>query len=136
MFQHEVKLRVRYADTDQMGFVYYGNYAAFYEVARVESFRNLGFSYKNLESNGIGMPVLNMQSSYHAPARYDDLLKIIIKIPEMPRARIRYEYEIYNEEAQLLNTGETTLAFINMSSGRPVKMPENLKALISTYFKN
>ena len=136
MFQHEVQLRVRYADTDQMGFVYYGNYAAFYEVARVESFRNLGFSYKNLESNGIGMPVLNMQSSYHAPARYDDLLKIIIKIPEMPRARIRYEYEIYNEEAQLLNTGETTLAFINMSNGRPVKMPENLKALISTYFKN
>jgi acyl-CoA thioester hydrolase len=136
MFQHEVKLRVRYADTDQMGFVYYGNYAAFYEVARVESFRNLGFSYKNLESNGVGMPVLHMQSSYHAPARYDDLRKIIIKIPEMPRARIRYEYEIYNEEAQLLNTGETTLAFINMSNGRPVKMPENLKALISTYFKN
>jgi acyl-CoA thioester hydrolase len=136
MFQHEVQLRVRYADTDQMGFVYYGNYAAFYEVARVESFRNLGFSYKNLESNGIGMPVLNMQSSYHAPARYDDLLKIIIKIPEMPRARLRYEYEIYNEEAKLLNTGETTLAFINMSNGRPVKMPEDLKALISTYFKN
>ena len=132
MFQHEVQLRVRYADTDQMGFVYYGNYAAFYEVARVEAFRNLGFSYKNLETNG--MPVLNMQSSYHAPARYDDLLKIIIKIPEMPRARLRYEYEIYNEEAQLLNTGETTLVFINMSKGRPVKMPADLKALISTYF--
>ena len=98
MFQHEVKLRVRYADTDQMGFVYYGNYAAFYEVARVESFRNLGFSYKNLESSGVGMPVLHMQSSYHAPARYDDLLKIIIRIPEMPRARIHYEYEIYNED--------------------------------------
>ena len=99
MFQHEVQLRVRYADTDQMGFVYYGNYAAFYEVARVEAFRNLGFSYKNLETNGI-----------------------------------RYEYEIYNEEAQLLNTGETTLVFINMSKGRPVKMPADLKALISTYF--
>jgi acyl-CoA thioester hydrolase len=82
------------------------------------------------------MPVLHMQSSYHAPARYDDLLKIIIRIPEMPRARIHYEYEIYNEEAQLLNTGETTLAFINMSNGRPMKIPENLKALISTYFKN
>lgn len=136
MFQQEVKLRVRYADTDQMGFVYYGNYAAFYEVARIESFRNLGFSYKNLESSGVGMPVLHMQSSYHVPARYDDLLKIIISIPEMPRARIRYEYEIYNEEAQLLNTGETTLAFINMSNGRPVKIPENLKALISAYFKN
>ena len=136
MFQHEVQLRVRYADTDQMGFVYYGNYAAFYEVARVEAFRNLGFSYKNLETNGIGMPVLHMQSYYHAPAKYDDLLKIIVKIPEMPRARIRYEYEIYNEEAQLLNTGETTLVFINMSKGRPVKMPADLKALISTYFKN
>ena len=68
MFQNEVKLRVRYADTDQMGFVYYGNYAAFYEVARVESFRNLGYSYKDLESSGIGMPVLEMQSLYHAPA--------------------------------------------------------------------
>ena len=136
MFQHEVKLRVRYADTDQMGFVYYGNYAAFYEVARVESFRDLGFSYKNLEISGIGMPVLHMKSSYHAPARYDDLLKIMIKIPEMPRARIRYEYEIYNEEGQLLNTGETTLAFVNMSNDRPMKMPEDLKALISPYFKN
>ena len=136
MFQHEVKLRVRYADTDQMGFVYYGNYATFYEVARVESFRDLGFSYKNLEISGIGMPVLHMQSSYHAPAKYDDLLKIIIKIPEIPRARIRYEYEIYNSEGNLLNTGETTLAFVNISNGRPIKIPEDLKLLISPYFKN
>ena len=136
MFQSEIKLRVRYADTDQMGFVYYGNYAAFYEVARVESFRNIGYSYKDLESSGIAMPVLEMQSLYPAPAKYDDLLKIIIKIPEMPRARIRYEYEIYNEKAQLLNTGETTLAFINVTNGKPIKMPEDLKGLISTYFKN
>ena len=135
MFQSEIKLRVRYADTDQMGFVYYGNYAAFYEVARVESFRNIGYSYKDIESSGIAMPVLEMQSSYQAPAKYDDLLKIKIKIPEMPRARIRYEYEIYNEKAQLLNTGETTLAFVNVANGKPIKLPEDLKGLISAYFK-
>jgi acyl-CoA thioester hydrolase len=134
MFQFALKLRVRYSDTDQMGFVYYGNYAAYYEVARVEAFRSIGYSYKKLEESGIGMPVLDMTSLYHAPAKYDDLLNITVKITEMPKARIRYLYEIHNEEGILLNTGTTSLAFINLTNRRPVKMPEHLKELIAPYF--
>lgn len=134
MFQHEVQLRVRYADTDQMGYVYYGNYAAYYEVARVESFRSLGYAYKKLEEEGVMMPVLELNSKYILPAKYDDLLTIKVRIPEMPKVRIHYEYDIYNEEGQLLNTGKTTLAFINMETNRPVRMPEVMKDLLEPYF--
>lgn len=135
MFQHEIKIRVRYAETDQMGYVYYGNYATYCEVARVESFREIGFTYKELEASGIGMPVLEYKTKYAAPARYDDLLTIKISIPEMPGVRIRYEYEIFNEEGKLLNTAETTLVFINMESGRPTRLPEGFEKLMRKYFK-
>ncbi len=134
MYQTEVQLRVRYADTDQMGYVYYGNYAAYYEVARVESFRELGFAYKHLEEQGIMMPVLELQSRFVQPAKYDDLLTIIVRIPEMPRVRIRYEYEIYNENDEKLNTGETTLAFIDMQTNRPVRLPLVMKDLLQPFF--
>ncbi|MFY0689765.1 MAG: acyl-CoA thioesterase [Cyclobacteriaceae bacterium] len=135
MFQHEVQVRVRYADTDQMGYVYYGNYARYYEIARVEAFRAIGFSYKRLEDMGIGMPVMDMQTKYHAPAIYDDLLRIVVKIPEQPRARIAYHYEIFNEAEKLLNTGMTTLLFINLETGRPVRMPEELRQLVDPYYE-
>lgn len=134
MFSHDVQLRVRYADTDQMGYVYYGNYAAYYEVARVESFRQLGYAYKQLEEAGVMMPVLELKTNYIQPAKYDDLLTIKVSIPELPKVKIRYEYEIYNEEGTLLNKGETTLAFINMESGRPVRMPEVMAELLAPYF--
>ncbi len=135
MFNYEVQLRVRYADTDQMGYVYYGNYAAYYEVARVESFRHLGYAYKQLEDAGVMMPVLELKTKYIKPARYDDLLTIKVSIPEMPIARIRYEYEIFNEEGTLLNKGETTLVFIDMKSNRPVRMPEVMGELLAPFFK-
>lgn len=134
MYTHEIQLRVRYADTDKMGFCYYGNYPKFYEIARVESFRTIGYPYKEMEDSGVGMPVLDLNIKYHAPAKYDDLLTIKLIIPQEPRARILFQYEIRNEEGKLLNTGETTLAFMNMETGRPVKMPQRMQDLLSPYF--
>lgn len=134
MYTHETNVRVRYAETDQMGFVYYGNYPAYYEVARVEGFRALGFPYREMEESGVGMPVLNMSINYHGPAKYDDLLTLALIIPEMPRARMKFLYEIRNEQDKLINTGETVLAFMNMNTGRPVKMPEKMKNLLAPYF--
>ncbi len=134
MYNHDVQIRVRYADTDQMGYVYYGNYAAYYEVARVESFRHLGYAYKQLEEAGIMMPVLELKSNYILPAKYDDLLTIKVSIPEFPKVKIKYLYEVYNEEETLLNRGETTLAFINMKSGKPVRMPEVMGQLLKPFY--
>ena len=135
MYTHEIQVRVRYAETDKMGFVYYGNYPTYYEVARVEGFRALGFSYKEMEDAGVGMPVLSMEVKYHGPAKYDDLLTVKLIVPEVPRARIKFQYEIRNEEGTLVNTGETILAFMNMETGRPVKMPEALSQAISPFFE-
>lgn len=134
MYQQDVKIRVRYAETDQMGYVYYGNYATYYEVARVEAFRSLGFPYKELEASGIGMPVLSLNIKYHQPARYDDELSIKVTIPEKPRARIRFLYEVTNREGKLINTAETELVFIKMESGRPTRLPEKMKLLLEPYF--
>ena len=134
MYTFEIQIRVRYADTDKMGFAYYGNYPRYYEIARVEAFRALDFPYKRMEDEGVGMPVLDMSIKYHKPAKYDDLLTIKVIVPEMPRARIRFMYEIKNEEGILINTGETILAFMHLDSGRPVKMPEELKNSIAPYF--
>ena len=134
MYQHKIQTRVRYAETDQMGYVYYGNYATYYEIARVEAFRNLGFPYKELEKMGIGMPVLSLNVKYHQPGKYDDLLTIKVIIPEQPRARIKFEYEVTNEAGELINTGSTELVFIDMQSGRPIRMPKVLADLVNPFF--
>lgn len=135
MYTSETQVRVRYAETDQMGYVYYGNYAAYYEVARVECIRSLGFTYKALEEMGVMMPVLEMHTFYYLPARYDELLMIKVTIPKLPTLKILFQYEIFNESGQLLNKGETTLVFINMKTNRPVRMPEVMGKLLEGYFK-
>ena len=135
MYESSVKIRVRYSETDQMGYVYYGNYAAYYEVARVESLRNLGFAYKQLELQGVMMPVLENKTKFHQPARYDELLTIKVKIVNRPGVRIIFCYEIYNEEDVLINTGETILAFVNIQSGRPCRPPQVMQDLLDPYFK-
>ncbi len=134
MYQTEVQIRVRYAETDQMGFVYYGNYATYYEVARVEAFRNLGFPYKKLEDMGVGMPVLSLNVNYHQPAKYDDLLTVSVTIPERPRARIKFNYEVTNQEGSRINTGQTELVFMNMKTGRPVRLPKVMDQLLQPHF--
>ena len=134
MYNFETQVRIRYADTDKMGFAYYGNYPKFYEIARVEAFRALNYPYKEMEDSGVGMPVLDMAIKYHKPAKYDDLLTVKVIVPEMPRARIKFVYEVRNEAGELINTGETILAFMQLGSGRPVKMPERLKNAIAPFF--
>lgn len=134
MVVHEVKVRVRYAETDKMGYVYYGNYATYLEVARVETFRHLGLSYKDLEDSGVIMPVLEYKTKYIKPAFYDDLLTIKTVIKSKPSARIFFEYEIYKEDGTLLNKAETTLVFIDVQSGRPCLPPEDFDKAINRYF--
>ena len=135
MYTYETQVRVRYAETDQMGYVYYGNYAVYYEVARVECIRSLGFTYKALEEMGVMMPVLELHTFYYQPARYDELLTIKVSIPKLPTLKILFQYEIFNEEGKLLNKGETTLVFINMQNNKPVRMPEVMGTLLKGCFK-
>ena len=134
MIKGEIKLRVRYSDTDQMGYVYYGRYASFYEVARVELFRNLGFSYKKLEEEGVGMPVIDLETKYILPIKYDEEITIKTSIKEIPSSRIIFFYEIYNQDNILSNTAKTTLTFINLSSKRPVRTPKELLEKIKDKF--
>ena len=134
MYQDEMKLRVRYSETDKMGYAYYGNYAAYFEVARVELLRELGFTYKKMEEEGIMLPVIDFHIKYMKPAYYDDLLTIKTKLTKKPLSKIEFEYEMYNEAGDLLNTAETILVFVDIKSGRPCKAPENLMNHISEYF--
>ena len=135
MFTHDVTgIRVRYYDTDQMGIVYYGNYARFYEIGRVEALRHLGMEYKELEARGIGMQVYDMSSRFIRPARYDDLLTVRVTIPQLPTTRILFQYEIFNQDGLLLNTGETTLIFLKSATGRPGPAPAELVEAAKPFF--
>ena len=135
MITGEIKLRVRYSDTDQMGYVYYGRYASFYEIARVELFRSLGSSYKKLEEEGIGMPVIDMETKYILPIKYDEQIKINTSIENLPSSRISFKYEVYNQNNELANTANTTLTFINLINKKPVRMPAELLDIIKSNFK-
>ncbi|MFT4662382.1 MAG: acyl-CoA thioester hydrolase [Patiriisocius sp.] len=134
MFLAETQIRVRYAETDQMGYVYYGNYPQYYEVGRVEAMRQLGMPYKKLEENGIMLPVSHLNVKYIRPAHYDDLLTIKTTIKKIPEVRIEFEYEIYNEKDVLLNIGTTTLVFVDLNSGRPTKAPQEMIDSIKKFF--
>lgn len=135
MFIFETQIRVRYGETDQMGYVYYGNYAEYYEVARVEMLRTLGTSYKEMEASKIMMPVLELTCKYIKPARYDELITIKVTIPTKPTLRIKFQYELYNEKEELINVGETTLVFINMDKNKPCLPPPDFMSRISPYFE-
>lgn len=134
MYNSEISLRVRYGETDQMGYVYYGNYAGYFEVARVEALRNLGVSYKTMEEEGIFLPVYSYSVKFFKPAYYDDLLTIKTTIAELPLARIIFHYETFNRSESLLNKAETTLVFINRETGKPIAAPEELIAKLKMYF--
>ena len=126
MYRHISKVRVRYGETDQMGYCYYGNYAQYYEVGRVEALRDLGFSYKSLEESGIMLPVLEYSIKYLKPAYYDDEITIKTMIKEVPGARIRFEYELSNEKGELINVGTVILVFVLKETMRPCKAPREL----------
>lgn len=131
MYSFETKLRVRYAETDQMGFVYYGVYAQYYEVGRVELLRSLGISYKEIEALGFTLPVVNFNIKYKKPALYDDELTIRTTIKKTPSAKIIFHYETFNETGALLNTGEVILVFINKGTGKVCSAP----AIVLNKFK-
>ncbi|MEL6697764.1 MAG: thioesterase family protein [Bacteroidota bacterium] len=133
MITHDTHLRVRYGETDQMGYAYYGKYAEYFEVGRVELVRKLGIPYKEVEARGIMMPVSKLEVNYKRPAHYDDLLTIRTIVPETPRSSFRFEYEIYNEENTLLATGLVVLAFVNMQSMRPVRAPQFVIHAVEQY---
>ena len=123
MYSFETNIRVRYGETDQMSFVYYGVYAQYYEVGRVELLRSLNISYKELEKLGFALPVVNLSISYKKPAFYDDLLTIRTTIKEMPSARVTFYYETINSKGDLLNPGEVVLVFIDKKTSKPCLVP-------------
>ncbi len=124
MFTFETTLRVRYAETDQMGFVYYGNYPQYYEVGRADAMRQIGMTYKEMEEKGVVMPIVDMHLKYIRPARYDDLLTVKTMVPSLPGSRMHFNYEIFNEFGTLLNKGYTVLAFLKKDTGRPCPAPD------------
>ena len=134
MYFFETSIRVRYGETDQMGYVYYGNYPLYYEVGRSEWMRSLGLSYRSMEEEGTLLPVHSMSIRYIEPARYDDLLRLRLILKELPTAKIHFFYEIYNEQDRLLNTGETLMVFVNAQTRRPRKAPEALVNALKNYF--
>ena len=131
MKDYEFSVRVRYAETDQMGVVYHGNYAQYFEMGRVEWLRNLGISYKWMEENGVMLPVVSLQMNYKKPARYDDLLRVKTILKSQTSVKIEFDYEIYNEQNDLLTTGYSMLVFVDMKTGRPMVPPSYIKEKIS-----
>lgn len=127
MYFHEFTVRVRYAETDQMGVVYHGNYAVYFEMGRVEWLRNLGVSYADMEKQGVMLPVVNLTMNYKRPARYDDLLTVKTTLKKQEGVKIEFDYEIHNEKGELLTTGYSMLVFVDMKTGRPISPPEYVK---------
>ncbi|MFC2442168.1 MAG: acyl-CoA thioesterase [Capnocytophaga ochracea] len=123
-------LRTRYAETDQMGVVYYGNYPQYLELGRVEWLRSIGFTYKAMEEEGVMMPVVSLQIQYKKPALYDELITIRTKLKELPSTKIEFDYEILNEKGELLSTANTVLVFVDARTFRPVRCPEKVLKLI------
>ena len=134
MFYSEIKIRVRYAETDQMGYCYYGNYAQYFEVARVEALRTLGVSYKDMEIQGVLLPVTDYSIKYLKPAFYDENLKIKTTIKKIPGIRIEFEYETYNEKEELINTANTKLVFLDKMSMKPRVAPDFLMKQLTPFF--
>ncbi len=134
MIRNQTNIRVRYGETDQMGYVYYGNYAQFFEVGRVEWLRALGVSYKSLEESGIMLPVIQLNINYMKPAKYDDLLTITTIMTKKPLVKIEFDFEVRNENNDLLTTGYTSLVFMDMKKNKPIKAPQYLLDQIYAQF--
>lgn len=135
MIHSKHSLRVRYAETDPMKYVYYGNYATYFELGRVELFRSIGISYDEIENNGIWLPVSDYKIKYLKPALYDQKLEIHTFMRKIPGVRIEFEYEIYNEEGIKITEASTTLFFLNAKTNKVMKCPDCLMKLIEENWK-
>ncbi len=135
MFVHEYTKRIRYGETDQMGYLYYGNYPQLYEIGRAEAIRDLGITYKELEEElGVMMPVLFVESRYKGPVYYDELITIRTILKELPSKMIHFYHEIENQEGKLIHTGQVKLFFIDMASEKRVSAPEYLLSKLRPFF--
>ena len=135
MYEATTQVRVRYGETDQMGYLYYGYYALYYEVGRAEAIRQLGCTYRELEEMGIMMPVVELNAKYFRPALYDDLVTVKTILKELPDGpKIQFHSELYNEQQQLLNKGVTTLVFYDPDAKQKVNMPDALLDRLRPYF--
>ncbi|ULQ54484.1 acyl-CoA thioesterase [Flavihumibacter fluvii] len=135
MYIFETKVRVRYAETDQMNVVYHGNYAQYFEVGRAESIRHLGFTYKDMEAMGIIMPLVELHIKFLRPAHYDDLLTIRTTLKELPADhRIEFHQEVFNKEEKLLTIGRVVLYFIKSGTKEKTIMPSALQEKLASYF--
>jgi acyl-CoA thioester hydrolase len=135
MYIHEIQLRVRYAETDKMGVVYHGNYAQYFEVARVEMLRSVGVSYSSMEDSGIMLPVVNLNIDFRKPALYDELLRVKTTLKDLPGVRIHFDYELFNQKDELLANASTDLVFVDMENKRPKRCPDYLLEKLETYFE-
>lgn len=134
MLISETQIRVRYGETDKMGYVYYGNYPLFYEVGRTEMIRKMGWSYRKMEEEGIMLPVLSLNSKYIKPAFYDDVLTVKTTMRKIPGVRIHFEYEVFNEKNETINVGDTTLVFVNARTMKPMEAPPDFLDDLKKYF--
>ncbi len=135
MFVTTHKMRVRYAETDRMGYAYYGNYPTYLEVARVEALRTLGIRYADIESSGVMLPVRDLSLRYRIPLRYDELFTVTTEISSLPEgSRIHFKYQIHNEQVELCTEGETTLVFASTETGRPTSAPLAFLEALAPYF--
>lgn len=132
MSSHQIQVRVRYSETDQMGVVYHGNYIPYFEIGRVEWLRNKGVSYKSLEESGIALPIVSMTVNYKKPARYDDLLTVKTTFKQYSSVKIEFDCEIWSAENELLTTAQFILVFVDIKLGKAIIPPADLLAIIST----
>ncbi|MFN6039268.1 MAG: acyl-CoA thioesterase [Bacteroidota bacterium] len=135
MIISETKIRVRYGETDRMGYVYYGVFAQYYEVARVEALREIGFPYKEMEDRGILLPVSEFTIKYHKPAYYDDELRIVTYVKEVPGIKFTFEYECFNQKKEMLNSGKVVLVFVDNNKNRPCTPPDLFLEKIKPFFE-
>lgn len=136
MYAHEVQKRVRYGETDQMGYLYYGNYAQYYEIGRVEMLRSLGLTYREMEfDHRILMPVVSMQTRFVRPAYYDELIRIRTSLRKMPEQFIVFHMELFNEAEKLINGGTVKLCFVNAISKQTIAAPDFLTEKLRPYFE-
>ena len=131
MIENITPFKIRYSETDQMGYAHHGNYAQYFEIGRLELLRDLGISYKKMEEEGLILPVYSISTRFIKPAKFDDSLTLKTTLRELPSARITFEYEIYNSQNIKISTGETILVFVDTKKNRPIRIPKELLSKIS-----
>lgn len=134
MIENKIPLKIRYSETDQMGYAHHGNYAQYFEIGRIALLNDLGISYKKMEEEGIILPVYSLNTRFLKPAKFDDSLILRTILKEIPSVRITFEYEIYNSNQEKISFGETVLVFVDTKKNRPIKIPQELLSKITEKF--